>query len=163
LKVPAPRTEPVVDKVITSDVSWIDDKTIRQRLREICTEPERMRTIDGAVDGGVVTLEGTVDSATTADDAAHFAQQVQGVFAVESQLQVERDLGKRLSETWAQVAEVAHGLRTSLPLMLLYNCRPRCVFLADEAPSLQVDVPTGGKTARRDKDGLISLCHEEDK
>ena len=111
---------PVVsDKVITTDNSKQDDLKIKQRLREIFTELEALRNIGIAVNKGVVTLSGEIDAGSSGDKAMQFARLVEGVVEVENELQINRSLGKRLSNTWDKLWLMSKETLANLPLLMI--------------------------------------------
>lgn len=72
--------QPVTDTVITTKVKaeLIKDDTTKARHINVTTKK------------GVVTLSGTVDSATEKDQAAQDAQKIEGVVSVDNQLSVKQ-------------------------------------------------------------------------
>jgi small-conductance mechanosensitive channel len=111
---------PVVsDKVITTDNSKQDDRKIKQRLREIFTELEALRNIGIAVNKGVVTLSGEIDASSSGDKAMQFARLVEGVVEVENELQINRSLGKRLTNTWDKLWVMSKETLANLPLLMI--------------------------------------------
>ncbi len=109
----------VADKVITTNSSRQGDRKIKQRLQEIYTELEALQNISIAVNKGVVTLIGEVDSSANESKALQFAGQVEGVVEVKNQLVVSRSLQKRLQTTAEKLWILTRQMLAGLPLFLL--------------------------------------------
>lgn len=107
------------DKVITTDSSKQDDRKIKQRLQEIYAELEALQSISIAVNKGVVTLGGEVDSGANESKALQFAGQVEGVVEVENELAVSRSLQKRLQTTAEKLWVLTKQTLAGLPLFLI--------------------------------------------
>ncbi|MEZ5537845.1 MAG: mechanosensitive ion channel family protein [Thiolinea sp.] len=114
------KEEPVAaDKVITTDSSKQADRKIKQRLQEIFAELEALQGISIAVNKGVITLSGEVDSSANEEKALQFARQVEGVVEVENELTVSRSLQKRLNNTADKLWALTKQLVAGLPLFLI--------------------------------------------
>jgi len=107
------------DKVITTDSSNQSDAKIRTRLREIFAELDSLNGIGIAVNKGVITLTGEVDSSKTETKALQLASQVEGVVEVENELTVNRSLQLRLKNTTDKLWALTKQTASSLPLFLI--------------------------------------------
>lgn len=107
------------DKVITTDNSQQDDRDIRQRLRDIFAELDALKPIQIAVNKGVITLTGEIDSNATATKAIQFARQVEGVVEVKNELTINRSLSTRLANTWDKLWLLTKETSANLPLLLI--------------------------------------------
>lgn len=107
------------DKVITTDSSIQSDFKIRTRLREIFIELDSLSGISIAVNKGVITLSGEVDSSKTETKALQLASQVEGVVEVENELTVNRSLQLRLKNTTDKLWALTKQTASSLPLFLI--------------------------------------------
>lgn len=107
------------DKVISTENSTQDDRKIRRRLKEIFSELDTLKDVRIVVNGGVVTLQGEVDSITNETKAIQFARQVEGVVEVANELTVNRDLQQRLKTTWDKILALGQEFIAGLPLFLL--------------------------------------------
>ena len=107
------------DKVITTDSSNQSDAKIRTRLREIFAELESLNGIGIAVNKGVITLTGEVDSSKTETKALQLASQVEGVVEVENELTVNRSLQLRLKNTTDKLWVLTKQTASGLPLFLI--------------------------------------------
>ena len=107
------------DKVITTDSSIQGDRKIRTRLGEIFIELEALNEIQIAVNKGVITLSGEVDSSKTEAKALQLASQVEGVVEVENELTVNRSLQIRLKNTTDKLWALTKQTASSLPLFLI--------------------------------------------
>ncbi len=111
--------ESATDRVISSASSKADDARISRRLQTIYSEVEQLRGVSASVKGGVVVLQGEVDSGATERKAVQFARQIEGVVEVQNNLTVNRDLGRRLSSTWVKIAGLGEQLLVGLPLFAI--------------------------------------------
>jgi small-conductance mechanosensitive channel len=108
-----------VERVISTDNTTKDDTRISRRLRSIFSEIDAMQGISVNVTGGVVALQGEVDSAATEDRALRFARQVEGVVDVQNKMTINRDLQPRLQATWRKILALGQQLLAGLPLFVL--------------------------------------------
>ncbi len=110
---------PEPGKVIATDSTVQSDKKIRQRLQDIFTELDTLKSLTIRVNKGVVTLSGEVDSSATETKALQFARKVEGVVEVENSLVINRSLSKRLQTTWKKLVSMGQQTVATLPLFLL--------------------------------------------
>ena len=111
--------KPTQDKVIETNNTSKDDVKIRRRLQEIFKEVDALNGITIVVNKGVVTLNGSIDTATDIKRAVQFARQVDGVVEVENELLVSRNLKKRLLTTWKKIQAMGEQIIATLPLVLI--------------------------------------------
>ncbi len=115
----AVETAPTSDRVISAGNTEKDDAKIDRRLRAIFSEIDALQELSVSVNGGVVALQGEVDSAATEDKALQFARQVEGVVEVQNKMTVNRDLQPRLRATWTKIVSLGQELLAALPLFVL--------------------------------------------
>ncbi len=108
-----------VERVISTENTKKDDTRISRRLQSIFSEIATLQGISISVTGGVVALQGEVDSAATEDKALQFARQVEGVVDVQNGMTVNRDLQPRLQATWRKILALGQQLLAGLPLFVL--------------------------------------------
>lgn len=82
-----------------------EDRAIAARLREIYAQVEGLAEVRVSVAAGVVGLEGEVLSTAAEERAIGIARQLQGVVDVQSELEVVRDLDRRLRPKLAELHE----------------------------------------------------------
>ena len=112
---PTPATEAApAAPAITADRADDDDPRIARRIREIFAEVPSLTAVQANVQGGVVSLTGTVDDAAARDRAEAIASRVEGVVTVENA--VERDVSVDGSRAIDTLATRANALLRLLPL-----------------------------------------------
>ncbi|WP_343344295.1 mechanosensitive ion channel domain-containing protein [Sphingomicrobium sp. XHP0239] len=105
-------------QIIEDTQSDGEDDRIAARIGDIFAEIPAFRSVDVVVDGGVVTLSGSVADAEDIDRAETIAGRVAGVVTVENDL--ERDLSLDTGLTGlASIGERIDGLVAVLPLLAL--------------------------------------------
>ncbi|MCB1914598.1 MAG: mechanosensitive ion channel [Rhodocyclaceae bacterium] len=105
-------------RVIDTDSTKAQDARIRQRLAAIFREVAGLEAVSVEVHQGVVDLGGKVPSPAQAQRAIRFAGQVEGVVEVESAIEVDRDLERRLLIGWQALTAAVGRLISNLPLLL---------------------------------------------
>lgn len=93
------------------------DREVEERLRATFGALDLLAGVGVAVEAGVVELSGTVDSASARTLAGELAGQVEGVTAVENQIQQTRSVERRLDIALGRLADRAWGLIDWLPLL----------------------------------------------
>lgn len=73
------------------------DRAIEHRLREIFASVSGLEAVDVSASSGVVTLAGVADSSDVVNEAGNLARRLEGVVAVENQLELDRKLVNRLT------------------------------------------------------------------
>lgn len=117
-KKPNEKTE-IIPQTITTNNTKQDDKKIYARLNSIFKEINTLRNITIAVNNGIVTLNGEVDSKATQTKALQLARQVQGVVEVQDELSINLNLETRLETTRQKILISITKLVATLPLVLL--------------------------------------------
>lgn len=95
------------------------DRRIEKRLLATFAALEGLEAVRVEVETGVVTLSGTVNSADAHDLADTFARRIEGVTAVDNQLEETRAVSTRLALAIDRLAARGLGLVDGLPLLLL--------------------------------------------
>lgn len=95
------------------------DQRIEERLRATFAALDELTAVAVAVEAGIVRLTGEVDSMRAAGLATQLAQQVEGVSAVESEIEETRSVARRLALATERLEKRAWGLVDRLPLMVV--------------------------------------------
>jgi small-conductance mechanosensitive channel len=95
------------------------DQQVEERLRATFGALEQLAGVSVEVEAGVVGLSGTVDSTRARTLAAELAGQVEGVTAVENDIEETRSVERRLGIALERLRERAWDLIDRLPLLLL--------------------------------------------
>ncbi len=93
------------------------DADIRARLTGVYRAIDGLEAVRVAVDGGVVTLEGTTLDNAARDEAEALAGRVTGVVAVENRIEVEHRLDRRLAPVVQQSEALVGQVLAYLPLV----------------------------------------------
>jgi len=88
-------TESTSQPTIAIESSTKLDKRIHTRITDIYQQVKGLNRLNVKVDGGVVTLSGSVEDTQTKKRAASLVQRVEGVVAVENEIQLDRELATR--------------------------------------------------------------------
>ena len=116
---PSATQETTTDKVINVDSSKQSDAKINKRLREIYNELDDLKNIGTEVNNGVVTLGGEINSAKSEETALKLAKQIDGVVAVENNMEVTRAIDQRLGSIWIKYQKLFRQAVASIPLLLI--------------------------------------------
>jgi small conductance mechanosensitive channel len=95
------------------------DRAIEQRLRAIYAELESLHGIEVEVDAGVVRLGGEVRSLEAVLEAEAIAERVESVVAVNSDIQQDAGVSRRLLPVLEQMGERVRGWLSYLPLVVV--------------------------------------------
>lgn len=96
-----------------------DDAVIAARLREIYENVDGLAGVGLRVDGGVVELEGVVDSTSLIERAESLARRVDGVVEVQNAMTVNRAVEPRLRRAVEKLRAQLLDLVAVLPLLAL--------------------------------------------
>jgi small-conductance mechanosensitive channel len=116
---PSATQETTTDKAINVDSSKQSDAKINKRLREIYNELDDLKNIGTEVNNGVVTLGGEINSAKSEETALKLAKQIDGVVAVENNMEVTRAIDQRLGSIWIKYQKLFRQAVASIPLLLI--------------------------------------------
>lgn len=116
---PSATQETTTDKAINVDSSKQSDAKINKRLREIYNELDDLKNIGTEVNNGVVTLGGEINSAKSEETALKLAKQIDGVVAVENNMEVTRAIDQRLGSIWNKTQKLFRQGVASIPLLLI--------------------------------------------
>ena len=95
-----------------------DDERILAEVTARLSRNATFRAITPAVQAGVATLTGSVPDNEARQLAAKVVGSVEGVVAVENQLNLVADFGARLQETWELLKDRAARTVAAIPLLL---------------------------------------------
>lgn len=109
----------ITDNAINIDGANVPDSKIAQRLKNIFNELDDLKTISIDVNNGVVALSGVVNSAKNQDVAIKLAKQIQGVVAVESNIEVNRAIDQRLGTVLSKAQNLFDRSVESLPVLVI--------------------------------------------
>ncbi|AKM08774.1 mechanosensitive ion channel family protein [Croceicoccus naphthovorans] len=112
-----PTEDPATGAAIETDRDAGADKRIANRIRAIFAAIEGLRTVEVDVREGVVSLSGSVASASAADQAETIASRVAGVVTVNNSIERDLDVGSNLAPTVNTITGEATRLWRSLPLL----------------------------------------------
>ncbi|HSM11987.1 MAG TPA: mechanosensitive ion channel family protein, partial [Lysobacter sp.] len=96
-----------------------EDARIASQVAARLSRQEALANVATEVNGGVVTLSGTVLEETDRDRAESLAASVEGVVAVEQRVDIDASLRERLGPALEQVQDKLVRLVTALPLLLV--------------------------------------------
>ena len=107
------------DRTIAVDTAPDQDPRIEARLREIFSQVEGLETVSIDVNAGVVVLGGETSAKEPRQKAAHLAGLLEGVVEVRNEIEISRDLRRRLSPVLAELTERLSRLVSALPLLVI--------------------------------------------
>jgi small-conductance mechanosensitive channel len=107
----------VTDGAVQADVDTRSDEKIAERLAATFDSLESLAGVSVRVRAGVVQLSGEVLSAESRELAAQLARQIEGVTAVENDIQESQSLSRRLGALLTSLEERAYSLVAFLPLL----------------------------------------------
>ena len=96
-----------------------EDARIASQVAARLSSQEALADVATEVNGGVVTLTGTVHEETDRERAESLAASVEGVVAVEQRVDIDASLRERLGPALEQVQDKLVRLVTALPLLLV--------------------------------------------
>ena len=96
-----------------------DDNAIRERLQAIFAQLDELRGVGIGVRAGVVTLTGSINTTVAEERAIAFAEQTDGVVAVESELELNRDIQPRVQTTLQEIMGLLRAGVAALPLFAI--------------------------------------------
>ncbi len=109
----------ITDNAIIIDSANVPDSKISKRLKDIFIELDDLKAISVDVKNGVVTLSGIVNSSKNQNIAIKLAKQIQGVVAVESNLDVNRAIDQRLSTVLNKAQNLFDRSVEFLPVLII--------------------------------------------
>lgn len=104
---------------IATDDTADSDSAIARRLRGIYRELDGLAPTQVAVDSGVVTLSGTVAGAGNLERARQIALRIDGVVAVQNNLQRGSDVSQNLAPVMGRLSERLQQIVQILPLAII--------------------------------------------
>lgn len=104
---------------IAVEASAEDDARIANRLREILGELDNFGDISVEVNEGVVTFQGTTETAADASQLTSLASRISGVAAVKNEVTETADIGRRLDPAWDRFQARVDQIIVKLPLVLI--------------------------------------------
>jgi small-conductance mechanosensitive channel len=105
------------ERSISPESSAEQDRALADRLADIFAEVEGLEDITIEVRAGVVRLGGEVVSSAAHQRAVRIANQLQGVVAVQDEIEESRRLGRRLRPVASELRERLLAFVTTLPLL----------------------------------------------
>ena len=143
----------------TDDPEWLDtpiavtedpvaDAAIASRLEGLYGRLDGLAGVTVAVEGGIVRLGGEVANDTLGDRAGQVARRVEGVVAVEDDINRTLDVSENVGALNADIAGWVERVRTALPLILLALASWIGLILAGRFLAGRL-VATGGIPGRR--------------
>lgn len=102
---------------ISPDAGPEDDRAIERRLRDVVSKIEGLEGIELEVAAGVVTLRGEALSTEIRKEAEKLAERVEGVVAVNNEIEEIRDVERRLEPTIDKIVRRIYGFVTYLPVL----------------------------------------------
>lgn len=116
----AQTAEPAQDApVIRPESDAQSDAAIAERLRRIFGELGALSSVEVRVAEGVVTLDGALSDPDDLDRAEEIANRVEGVVAVQNDIEASADVGERVSPFLQRLKTLFRSVATSAPLLLL--------------------------------------------
>ncbi|MGJ8619461.1 MAG: mechanosensitive ion channel domain-containing protein [Methylophilaceae bacterium] len=109
----------ITDNAIIIDSTNVPDSKISKRLKDIFIELDDLKAISVDVKNGVITLSGIVNSSKNQNIAIKLAKQIQGVVAVESNLEVNRAIDQRLSTVLNKAQNLFDRSVEFLPVLII--------------------------------------------
>ncbi len=109
----------ITDNAINIDGANVPDSKIAKRLQDIFIELDDLKAVAVEVKNGVVTLTGSVNSSKNQNVAVKLAKQLQGVVAVESNLEVNQAVDQRLTTVINKAQNLIDRSVESLPLLII--------------------------------------------
>lgn len=109
----------VESRSIDVDTDVRSDTAIRQRLQGIYGELESLDAVTVAVNNGIVTLGGSVDSTQAGERATGLASLVVGVIEVVDETVVDTHVGRRVESTLERLQAALASLISAMPVMVL--------------------------------------------
>lgn len=88
-------TEDSSQATISIESSARQDKNIHARITDIFDQMKGLENLNVKVEGGVVTISGSVENTQSKKRASTLAQRIEGVVAVENEIQLNRELATR--------------------------------------------------------------------
>jgi small conductance mechanosensitive channel len=108
--------EPPSEK-ISPDAGPEDDRAIERRLRDVVSKIEGLEGIKVEVAAGVVTLQGEALSTEARKEAEKLAERIEGVVAVNNEINEIRDVERRLEPTLDKIVSRIYAFVTYLPVL----------------------------------------------
>lgn len=123
-----PQTEPGLEDVkpIARDQTDAMDAATQVRIAEIFEEIKPLSRVEVTVNNGVVTLRGEAANDSAAERALDLSGRVEGVIAVEDQIERSLSVEDNLSPILSQLADTVDTITKAWPLYVI----ALCAFLA---------------------------------
>jgi small-conductance mechanosensitive channel len=109
----------ITDNEININNANVPDSKISKRLKDIFIELDDLKEISVDVNNGVVALTGVVNSSKNQNIAIKLAKQIQGVVAVESNIEVDRAIDQRLGTVLNKAKKIFDRSLESLPVLVI--------------------------------------------
>lgn len=121
---------PIQAQAQASESGWLDtpiaveappeaDAAVAARLEDIFGRLPGLEGVTAAVDGGVVSLGGTVANEGQAERALQTARRVEGIVAVDDRITRTLDVGDNVGRLNTEVAEMGEAVLQALPLLVV--------------------------------------------
>lgn len=104
---------------ISPDASPEDDRAIERRLRDVVSNVDGLEGIKVQVKAGVVTLKGEALSAEVRNEAEQLAERIEGVATVNNEIDVIRDVERRLKPTLDKLVGRFYGFVSYIPVLTI--------------------------------------------
>ncbi|MGE0040860.1 MAG: mechanosensitive ion channel family protein [Vicinamibacterales bacterium] len=117
--VPRAGAQPATAPAEATAPALLADATVRDRLRAAYDTVEGLAEVQVRVRGGVVRLDGSVESSTAAERAVAIARAMPGVVFVDEELAVRNQVGPRVTPLVARARAWGARVVSGLPLLAL--------------------------------------------
>jgi small conductance mechanosensitive channel len=112
----------ILSLLLLSTLGWAQAGSERDReqtaqLRKAYRQVDGLDSVTVEVRGGIVVLRGQVPSLESSVEAEELARKLDGILAVDNGLEVERELGQRISPVFSNFYEKGQTILSYLPLL----------------------------------------------
>lgn len=116
-----PATAAVEDTETPIDVGAdrVDDAVIQQRIAELFANIDALHGTQSTVTAGVVKLSGSLASKQAREQALRLVQRIDGVVAVNDQLEIDRSITKRINSVTGSLTDRLFEMVALAPLLLI--------------------------------------------
>jgi small-conductance mechanosensitive channel len=114
---PQPPVQGSATPPVEAEVALYKDDDIAKRIRATYALLDPFKAVSVSVRAGVVELTGEVGNSNARQDAEQLARQVRGVVAVENNIGIERNIGRRLHAAYSDLVTMFYDTVAYLPLV----------------------------------------------
>src|SRR6056297_1298646 len=105
--------------IVVEAADQVDDREIERRIAEIFAEIKSLEDVSAEASAGVVVLQGATTDLEAAQRAAALASRVQGVVAIENQIQRDASLERRLAPALEETRNLTERAIRAAPLIIV--------------------------------------------